>query len=83
MPFKSKAQMRYMFAKHPDIAARWEDKYGISKNMPQHIKKSKKGQESVNAGPGPTNAKKDTLAGRRATAKENAILKYHKTRGKG
>lgn len=35
--------MRYMFAKHPEIAARWEDKYGISKKLPQHVngKKSK------------------------------------------
>lgn len=30
-----------MFAKHPEIAKRWEDKYGISKNMPQHISKKK------------------------------------------
>jgi hypothetical protein len=42
MPFKSKAQMRFMFAKHPDIAKRWEDKYGISKKMPMHVKKKVK-----------------------------------------
>jgi hypothetical protein len=42
MPFKSKAQMRYMFAKHPKIAAKWEGKYGISKGLPQHVKKTKK-----------------------------------------
>lgn len=28
MPFKSKKQMRYMFAKHPRIAKRWAKKYG-------------------------------------------------------
>lgn len=28
MPFRSKAQMKYMFAKHPDIAKRWAKKYG-------------------------------------------------------
>lgn len=38
MPFKSKAQMRYMFSQHPDIAKRWEDKYGVSKNMPNKVK---------------------------------------------
>ena len=39
MPFKSKAQQRFMYAKHPKIAAKWEDKYGISKNMPEHVMK--------------------------------------------
>lgn len=34
MPFQSKAQQRFMYAKHPEIAARWEDKYGIPKNLP-------------------------------------------------
>lgn len=28
MPFKSKRQRRYMFAKHPKIARRWAKKYG-------------------------------------------------------
>jgi hypothetical protein len=42
MPFKSKAQMKFMYAKHPDIAKRWEDKYGIPKNMPKHKKKTVK-----------------------------------------
>ena len=28
MPFKSKAQRTFMYANHPDIAKRWEDKYG-------------------------------------------------------
>lgn len=37
MPFRSKAQMRFMFAKHPSIAKRWEDTYGVSKNMPEHV----------------------------------------------
>ena len=48
MPFKSKAQMRYMYANHPDIAKRWEDKYGISKKLPQHVtkKKTKKKKKS-------------------------------------
>jgi hypothetical protein len=41
MPFKSKAQMRYMFWKHPEIAKRWSKKYGVSKHMPEHKKKGK------------------------------------------
>jgi len=39
VPFKSKAQMRYMFRKHPDIAKRWKDKYGVPKGLPKHVKK--------------------------------------------
>lgn len=31
IPFKSYAQQKFMYAKHPDIAARWEDKYGALK----------------------------------------------------
>ena len=28
MPFKSEKQRRYLHAKHPEIADRWEKKYG-------------------------------------------------------
>lgn len=28
MPFKSKKQRKFMFAKHPKIAKRWARKYG-------------------------------------------------------
>lgn len=38
MPIKSKAQLRFMFAKHPDIAKRWVAKYGLAKNLPEHKK---------------------------------------------
>jgi hypothetical protein len=31
-----------MFAKHPKIAAKWEDKYGIPKNLPKHVKGKKR-----------------------------------------
>jgi hypothetical protein len=31
MSFKSYAQQAYMFKFHPEIAARWEDKYGALK----------------------------------------------------
>lgn len=36
MPFRSKAQQGFMFAKHPEIAKKWADKYGVSKNLPYH-----------------------------------------------
>lgn len=28
MPFRSEAQRRYMWAKHPEIAERWTEEYG-------------------------------------------------------
>jgi hypothetical protein len=28
VPFRSEAQMKFMLAKHPDIAKRWLKKYG-------------------------------------------------------
>ena len=28
MPFKSKKQRRFMYARHPEIARRWTAKYG-------------------------------------------------------
>ena len=31
MPFKSKKQERYMWSQNPDIAKKWEDKYGTFK----------------------------------------------------
>ena len=37
MPFKSKKQMRYMFAKKPKIAKRWAKKYGKGKRLPEKM----------------------------------------------
>jgi hypothetical protein len=37
MPFRSRAQQRFMYSQHPEIARRWEDKYGISKNLPDRL----------------------------------------------
>lgn len=42
MPFKSKAQQKFMFAKHPQIAKRWAKKYGVPKNLPEKKSVSKK-----------------------------------------
>lgn len=39
MPFKSEAQRKYLFMKHPGIAKRWERKYGIPGNLPERARK--------------------------------------------
>jgi hypothetical protein len=38
MPFRSKSQQRWMYANRPEMAAKWEDKYGIPNNLPEHKK---------------------------------------------
>lgn len=40
MPFKSKAQMRFMYAEHPRIAARWSKETKNEKDLPEKKKKS-------------------------------------------
>lgn len=35
MPFKSDAQRRFMYAKHPKIAKRWRKEYGPQTNLPE------------------------------------------------
>ena len=42
MPYKSKAQVRYMHARHPRIARRWDKEYGVPKGLPRHAKRKKK-----------------------------------------
>jgi len=44
MPYRSEKQRKYMHAKHPEIAARWDKKYGgrVVKKKPK--KKSKRGK---------------------------------------
>lgn len=42
MPFQSKAQQGYMFAKHPGIAKKWADKYGVPKDLPAKVEARKK-----------------------------------------
>lgn len=42
MPFKSKAQARYMFAKEPEIAREFADKTKNIKALPEKVKKNKK-----------------------------------------
>jgi len=37
MPFKSEAQMKYLFAKEPEVAKKWAEKYGIPKDLSYHV----------------------------------------------
>jgi len=37
MPFKSKAQQRLMFAKHPKIASKWAKLTPSMKNLPEEV----------------------------------------------
>jgi hypothetical protein len=39
MPFKSKAQQGFMFAKHPKIATRWAKETPRMKSLPARAKK--------------------------------------------
>lgn len=41
MPFKSKAQQRFMYSQHPDIAKRWEDETPNIKKLPARVKSKK------------------------------------------
>ena len=41
MPYASKAQVGFMHANHPQIAARWDKQYGVAKNLPEHAGKGK------------------------------------------
>lgn len=35
MPFRSQAQRRFMYARHPDIAQRWRKENGPQKGLPE------------------------------------------------
>lgn len=41
MPFKSKAQQRYMYATMPDVAEKFAKETKDFKKLPEHIKKVK------------------------------------------
>ena len=41
MPFKSEAQRKFMYAKHPKMAKEWEDKTPKGKKLPAKVKKKK------------------------------------------
>ena len=41
VPFKSKKQEKFLWAKEPEIAKRWTKKYGSAKNTGGKVKKNK------------------------------------------
>lgn len=42
MPFKSKAQMRFLYSQHPDIAKRWAKETDALAPLPERVKKKKR-----------------------------------------
>lgn len=40
MPFKSEAQRRFMYARHPKIAKRWEKHTPKGKKLPEKVNES-------------------------------------------
>jgi hypothetical protein len=42
MPFRSQAQRRFMYARHPKIAARWEKHTPKGKRLPKRARKGKR-----------------------------------------
>jgi hypothetical protein len=47
MSFKSEAQRRFMYARHPKIAARWSKEYDTPKNLPEKARPSVSGLKSA------------------------------------
>ena len=39
MPFKSEAQRRFMYARHPKVAERWRREYGPQRELPKKLGK--------------------------------------------
>jgi hypothetical protein len=42
MPFKSKAQARYLYSTHPEIAKEFESHTNSIKKLPEHVKRKPK-----------------------------------------
>ena len=42
MPFKSKAQMREMYANQPEVAKKWAKLTPNPKSLPEHVKPKQK-----------------------------------------
>ena len=41
MPFVSKSQRRFLYAKHPEIAEKWAKETPKDKKLPEHARKKK------------------------------------------
>lgn len=52
MPFKSQAQRRFMYSRHPEIAQRWRKENGPQRGLPERSKgkkgKADKRQKMIN-----------------------------------
>lgn len=42
MPFRSEAQRRFLWMRHPEIAKRWSDEYPGKKELPKHVSEKEK-----------------------------------------
>lgn len=50
MPFKSEAQRRFLYAKRPDVARRWEEETPTGRRLPRKLgKKTRPKRRSRNA----------------------------------
>lgn len=47
MPFKSIAQERFLFAKHPEIAAKWAANFGQPKDLPKYVHNGKPSSQTM------------------------------------
>lgn len=45
MPFKSKAQQKFLYAKKPEIAKEFAEHTTNYKKLPEHVKPKKKGKK--------------------------------------
>lgn len=50
MPFKSKAQQRWMFANHPEMAHRWAHETPDIKKLPKKLKRKKMDKKAEEIG---------------------------------
>ena len=54
MPYRSEKQRRFMHARHPDIAARWDERYGgkivPKRSKPRGARKAVKGRAARSTG---------------------------------
>lgn len=50
MPFQSKAQARFMFAKHPQMAKEWTEKTKNIKELPEYKSKKEALERSIKKG---------------------------------
>ena len=49
MPFKSNAQRKFMYAKHPELAKEFEAATPKGKKLPEHVKTKTKAARKIKA----------------------------------